>query len=59
MFVTLTCVKFTQYFLAMRQRPDRASIELEWVRYVIAHPEREAIQSDGRRLQMQRADIYA
>lgn len=48
MFATLTCVKFTQYFLSMRQRPDRASIELEWIQYVIDHPEREATQSDGR-----------
>jgi len=32
----------------MRQRPDRASIELEWIQYVIDHPEREGIQADGR-----------
>jgi len=31
LFVTLVNVKFTQYFLSMRQRPDRASIELEWI----------------------------
>jgi len=41
-------VKFTQYFLAMRQRPDRASIRLEWIQRVIDHPEKEAIQADGR-----------
>lgn len=41
-------VKFTQYFLSVRQRPDRASIQLEWIQYVIDHPEREVIQSDGR-----------
>lgn len=41
-------MKFTQYFLSMRQRPDRASIRLEWIQYVIDHPEKEAIQADGR-----------
>lgn len=32
----------------MRQRPDRASIKLEWIQRVIDHPEREVIQTDGR-----------
>ena len=32
----------------MRQRPDRASIKLEWIQGVIDHPEREVIQADGR-----------
>lgn len=32
----------------MRQRPDRALIELTWIQYVIDHPCREAIQGDGR-----------
>jgi len=41
-------VKFTQYFLAMRQRPDRASIPLEWIQRVVDSPEREAVQADGR-----------
>lgn len=41
-------MKFTQYFLAMRQRPDRASIKLEWIQQVIDRPEREVIQADGR-----------
>jgi hypothetical protein len=41
-------VKFTQYFLSMRQRPDRASIRLEWIQQVIDHPEKEVIQADGR-----------
>jgi hypothetical protein len=41
-------VKFTQYFLFMRQRPDRASIKLEWIQRVIDHPEREEVQADGR-----------
>ena len=41
-------MKFTQYFLAMRQRTDRASIKLEWIQLVIDHPEREVVQADGR-----------
>jgi hypothetical protein len=41
-------VKFTQYFLAGRQRPDRAMIRLEWIQQVIEHPEKEVIQQDGR-----------
>lgn len=32
----------------MRQRPDRASIKLEWIQRVMDHPEREAVQADGR-----------
>jgi len=32
----------------MRGRPDRAAIRLEWIEHVIAHPEREQIQRDGR-----------
>jgi len=41
-------VKFTQYFMAMRQRPDRAIIQMEWIQQVIEHPEKEVIQQDGR-----------
>ena len=41
-------MKFTQYFHAMRLRPDRASIRLEWIEHVIANPVREFIQQDGR-----------
>lgn len=41
-------MKFTQYFLSMRQRPDRSSIKLEWIQRVTDHPEREVIQADGR-----------
>ncbi len=41
-------MKFTQYFLAVRQRPDRAMIRMEWIQQVIEHPEREFIQQDGR-----------
>ena len=34
--------------MAMRQRPDRAMIELDWIQGVIDHPEKEIIQQDGR-----------
>ncbi|MFN3752314.1 MAG: DUF4258 domain-containing protein [Thiobacillus sp.] len=41
-------MKFTQYFLAMRQRPDRSSISLDWIQRVIDSPERKLVQGDGR-----------
>jgi hypothetical protein len=41
-------VKFTQYFQAMRQRPNRAIIRLEWIQRVIDQPVKEIIQQDGR-----------
>ena len=41
-------MKFTRYFMAMRQRPDRATIQLEWIQHAIDHPEKEIIQQDGR-----------
>lgn len=41
-------MKFTDYFRALRQRPDRAIIRDDWIRYVIDHPVKELIQQDGR-----------
>lgn len=41
-------MKYTQYFVATRSRPDRALIEEEWIEFVIKNPIREVIQSDGR-----------
>jgi hypothetical protein len=41
-------VKTTQYFEAMRVRPDRAMIRDEWIQRVIDHPVKETIQQDGR-----------
>jgi hypothetical protein len=41
-------VKTTQYFEAMRVRPDRAMIRVEWIQRVIDHPAKERIQKDGR-----------
>jgi hypothetical protein len=41
-------VKFTQYFLAMRRRADRAEIQDEWIQRAIDHPIKESLQADGR-----------
>ena len=41
-------MKFTQYFLAMRQRSDRAAIKTEWIQRVVEHPAKEVVQQDGR-----------
>ena len=41
-------MKFTQYFLHMMQRPDRARIKAEWIEETINNPEYTEVQSDGR-----------
>ena len=41
-------MKFTLYFQAMRSRPDRAMIRLEWIQQVVEYPVKEVIQQDGR-----------
>jgi len=41
-------MKCTQYFLFMRQRPDRAVINEEWILRVIKEPVKTEVQSDGR-----------
>jgi hypothetical protein len=41
-------MKFTQYFQAMRSRPDRVMIRIEWIQQVVEHPVKEVIQKDGR-----------
>jgi hypothetical protein len=41
-------VKFTQYFMHVRGRPDRVEIKDEWIEHVIARPEAELLQADGR-----------
>jgi hypothetical protein len=41
-------VKCTEYFRALRQRPDRAIIRDEWIQRVIDQPVKELIQQDGR-----------
>ena len=41
-------MKYTQYFLATRERGDRKDIKLEWIAFVFNNPEQETIQTDGR-----------
>lgn len=41
-------MKFTQYFLHMRQRADRAKIKMEWIEETIKNPEHTQVQADGR-----------
>ena len=41
-------MKTTQYFQYRRRSKDRASIKDEWINYVINHPLKTEIQSDGR-----------
>ena len=41
-------MKFTQYFLHTRQRPDRQRITDAWIQQTIEHPLRREVQSDGR-----------
>jgi hypothetical protein len=38
----------TEYFLAVRARPDRAIIRDDWIRQVIGQPIRVTVQADGR-----------
>ncbi len=42
-------MKFTNYFLHTRQRPDRKEIKLEWIKRVCEFPEHEQTQIDGRK----------
>ncbi|MBI3345202.1 MAG: hypothetical protein HY028_10185 [Gammaproteobacteria bacterium] len=41
-------MKYTQYFRAMRQRSDRAGIDLAWIERAVQYPIRETLQQDGR-----------
>lgn len=41
-------MKTTQYFIFTRQRPGRAEIKDEWIKFAINHPEKTIIQADGR-----------
>ena len=41
-------MKFTKYFLHIRNRSDRAMISDEWIQFVIDNPVKEIIQADGR-----------
>ena len=41
-------MKTTSYFKLTRSRSDRAGIKDEWICFVVEHPEKTVIQSDGR-----------
>jgi len=41
-------MKFTQYFLYIILRPDRAKIRMEWIEQTIKNPDYTEVQSDGR-----------
>ena len=41
-------MKTTAYFEAIRQRPDRAVIQNEWIQRAVESPIREVVQADGR-----------
>lgn len=41
-------LKFTQYFIHLRSRSDRAIITDEMIKYTIDNPVKESIQADGR-----------
>ena len=41
-------MKFTQSFLHIRQRPDRAIIKMEWIEETVSNPIYTEVQSDGR-----------
>ena len=41
-------MKFTRYFLFVRQRPDRAIIKEEWILKTISNPLKTEVQTDGR-----------
>ena len=41
-------MKSTQYFLTVKRRRDRITIEDEWIERAITDPVREVVQSDGR-----------
>ena len=41
-------MKFTDYFLYTRNRPDRSCIKEEWIQNAIGNPLRTEVQKDGR-----------
>ena len=42
-------LKFTNYFMHTRKRPDRKDIKMEWIVQVYRFPEHQVIQTDGRK----------
>jgi hypothetical protein len=49
-------MKFTQYFLHVRQRPDRVKIKMEWIEETVENPEYTEVQADGRIRKWKRID---
>ncbi len=41
-------MKFTQYLLHIRRRPDRAKIRMEWIEDATRNADYTEVQSDGR-----------
>ena len=41
-------IKFTQYFVYTRRRPDRAKIKMKWIEETVKNPEYQEMQSDRR-----------
>jgi len=41
-------MKFTQYFLHIQLRPDRAKIKMKWIEETVKNADYTEIQSDGR-----------
>lgn len=41
-------MKYTQYFLHTRERTDRKSIEVSWIKRTVDGPDKESVQKDGR-----------
>ena len=41
-------MKFTQYFIHTRKRPDRSCIKEEWIQNAIDNPLETEVQKDGR-----------
>lgn len=41
-------MKFTQYFLFIKKRPDRAIIKEEWITRAIENPLKTEVQTDSR-----------
>lgn len=41
-------MKFTQYFLHIRRRPDRAKIGMKWIEETVKNADYTEIQADGR-----------
>jgi hypothetical protein len=41
-------MKTTEYFELVRLRPDRIAIRESWITWVVAHPQHQSMQEDGR-----------